>query len=36
MGDEIYQKLANVLDTLPNGFPPTAPRRAPQSSYRSD
>ena len=23
MGDEIYYKLANVLDTLPNGFPAT-------------
>lgn len=23
MSDEVYQKLAKVLDTLPNGFPPT-------------
>jgi len=23
MGDELYEKLAKVLDTLPNGFPPT-------------
>jgi hypothetical protein len=23
MGDEVYHKLANVLDTLPNGFPAT-------------
>ncbi len=23
MGDEAYHKLANVLDTLPNGFPST-------------
>ena len=23
MADEIYQKLARVLDTLPNGFPAT-------------
>jgi hypothetical protein len=23
MGDEIYHGLANVLDTLPNGFPAT-------------
>ena len=23
MSDEIYQKLASVLDTLPNGFPTT-------------
>ena len=23
MSDEVYQKLAKVLDTLPNGFPAT-------------
>jgi Na+-translocating ferredoxin:NAD+ oxidoreductase subunit B len=23
MGDEVYRKLAKVLDTIPNGFPPT-------------
>jgi electron transport complex protein RnfB len=23
MNDKIYEKLANVLDTLPNGFPRT-------------
>ena len=23
MGDEVYRKLAGVLDTIPNGFPAT-------------
>ena len=27
MADEVYQKLAKVLDTLPNGFPATRKRR---------
>jgi hypothetical protein len=26
--DEIYQKLAKVLDTLPSGFPSTCPTEA--------